>query len=604
MPNIFDGITKLNDEDLKNQIATLEEVTMSNALSQMGQTFSNKTLSLYASIRKAIDGKNTKVPEVIKIEERILNKYEILKDLKRPELEQRIRNVLIQKINSATSLYLEKPSDDRISVEIIELACRNYKKEINSNLTYAQKADVIRHRYDEKILSQLQEKLSKQNAKEKKETEEAIQRELDKMPGERKEELRKALNVEELNGEIVRNVFVSTAGVSATLIVMETAGFGAYVALTTVIHAIFTTLLGVTLPFTVYTGATSVLSILTGPVGMLLAGGGTLLMLNKNKNKIIYELSAQIVWLSVSAYGRKFTPKEEELPSWLPSMERDREIDEIKSLHGMMEENERMQDKIHKQDVELRRANNIIQENHKKIQELIIKRDNTEESLKVQKKEKINLAEELASAKQKYQSIDSLNSVSSEELEQAKNEVNRLLGEKEIKEKEIDELFKLIQLGEEEMDKLKMDNSNYQDKIIECNTEIEYLKNELEISRQNVEMRADKNAKELGRRWQQFFAGLEFETKVFKEVVKNFEYNEFIEIEMKLREIEDAKDPGAVSGNRGKVGRKRYHVEFSTYSGFPSRIFYKATERANNKKTAIVTDIVKHNDARYNDLCK
>ena len=61
---------------------------------------------------------------------------------------------------------------------------------------------------------------------------------------------------------------------------------------------------------------------------------------------------------------------------------------------------------------------------------------------------------------------------------------------------------------------------------------------------------------------------------------------------MKLREIDDAKDPGAVSGNRGKVGGKRYHVEFSTYTGFPSRIFYKVADREVNGKSSVITDIV------------
>ena len=187
MPNIFDGIAKLSDEDLKNQIATLEEITMTNALSQFGQTFSNITVSLYNSVKKFMNGKEAKVQEVVKIEDRIRNTYESLQGLSREELEQRIRDVLVKKINSATVLSLTDPSDDRISVEIIELACKNYKKEINPNFTFAQKADAIRHRYDEKMLSQMQEKLSKQNESEKKETEAAIQRELDKMSGERQE---------------------------------------------------------------------------------------------------------------------------------------------------------------------------------------------------------------------------------------------------------------------------------------------------------------------------------------------------------------------------------------------------------------------------------
>ena len=261
MPNIFDGISKLSDDDVRYQVAVLEECTLSNAFSQMGGTISNKAFSFLGSIRKVIDGKEIMVPEIVTIEDRIKSKYEALQELDREELEIKIRKDLVEKINSASTLEMKNPSDDRISVEIIELACKKYKKDINSNLTFAQKADIIRHRYDEKILSQMQEKLSKQNEQERHETEMAIQKALDEMSGERQEELRQALNMKELNGEVLRKLFVSTAGVSVTLLVMETAGFGAYIALTTVMHAVFTTALGITLPFAFYTGATTLLSI-------------------------------------------------------------------------------------------------------------------------------------------------------------------------------------------------------------------------------------------------------------------------------------------------------------------------------------------------------
>jgi hypothetical protein len=57
-------------------------------------------------------------------------------------------------------------------------------------------------------------------------------------------------------GGVVAAAFAT--GVNAT-------GFGAYLALTTGMHALFTTLLGVTLPFTAYTTATSGLALITGP---------------------------------------------------------------------------------------------------------------------------------------------------------------------------------------------------------------------------------------------------------------------------------------------------------------------------------------------------
>ena len=173
-----------------------------------------------------------------------------------------------------------------VELTVALLSVFDYKKDkIDPNLTYAQKADVIRHRYDERMLSQMQEKLNNQTEEEKRQTEKAIQKELDAMSDERREELRKALKVEKLNGEMVRKTFASTAGVTATLIAMESAGFTAYMALTSIMHTIFTMLLGVTLPFAAYTGATTLLSVLTGPVGIAIAGGAELLMINKNKNK-------------------------------------------------------------------------------------------------------------------------------------------------------------------------------------------------------------------------------------------------------------------------------------------------------------------------------
>ena len=155
MPNIFDGIAKLSDDDLRNQIATLEEVTMTNVFGQMGNTVSNKAVSAFGYIRKSITGKETKVPPVIKIEDRISSKSNELKYRSRDELEKRIRTVLTNKVNSGSSVFLQDPTDDRLSVEVIELAVKNYKKDkINPDLTYAQKADIIRHRYHERMLSQ------------------------------------------------------------------------------------------------------------------------------------------------------------------------------------------------------------------------------------------------------------------------------------------------------------------------------------------------------------------------------------------------------------------------------------------------------------------
>ncbi len=605
MPNIFDGISKLSDTDLRNQIATLEEVTMTNVFGQMGSTISNKAASAFGFIRKSITGKETKVKPVVKIEDRINNKSIELRSLSRYQLEKRIREVLVKKVNSGSFEYLQDPSDDRLSIEVIELAVKNYKKDkIDPNLTYAQKADVIRHRYDERMLSQMQEKLNNQTEEEKRQTEKAIQKELDAMSDERREELRKALKVEKLNGEMVRKTFASTAGVTATLIAMESAGFTAYMALTSIMHTIFTMLLGVTLPFAAYTGATTLLSVLTGPVGIAIAGGAELLMINKNKNKIIYELAAQIVWLSVSTYGHKFTPNEEELPSWLPSMERDREIKEIKELQDMLHERDRLQEDLDKHKKELSDANNTIRKNEGSIQRLQNDYRASNEKLEAQKKENEKLKADHAAAVSDLNKIKNDAQVSEEEKVRTQIRANRLEREIKSKDREISDLYDLLQNDEDKIDKLKKENDESQITIQRNNEDISRLEKELESSKNITDKKWTKNAEELKNRWVKFFKTLDFDPSVFKDVVKNFEYNEFTDIEMKLRELDDAKDKRGVSNNRGKVGAGRFHVGFSIPSGFPSRIFFRESQYSSQGKTVIITDIVKHNDPRYEKLCK
>ncbi|SDV99848.1 hypothetical protein SAMN05216391_1012 [Lachnospiraceae bacterium KHCPX20] len=603
MPNIFDGIKKMSDDDLRYQIATLEMVTMSNVMGQMGQQVSSKAVSFFGSIRKAVTGKETVAPKVVSIEERIENRNKELGNMDRKNLEQRIRAVLEEKINSATSLNLSNSSDDRISVEVIELALKKYKKDISEDLTYAQKADIIRHRYDERMLSQMQEKLNKQTEEEKKQTEEAIQRELDNMSNERKEDLRNALGVEKLTGEMVRKTLTTNGGIAAAMVAMEAAGFGGYMAITTIMHAVFTTFLGVTLPFAAYTGATSFLAFITGPAGLLLAGGIEVLLINRNKNKMIYELAAQIVWLSVSSYGHKFTPNEEELPSWLPSIERDQEIQRINEIHNLLEESDKLKNELSLQENELNSAKNEIQRNKSRIESLTKDKINAEKKIGLQKKEKEKIEAEKIEAQKKLKALEQSVGNESEELQAARVAAAVLQQQLTECNSEINQLYNELENDEKEITSLKQGNDSYQQQIKNKDESIARLKIELEEKTSDAEKKLEKNAKELENRWVKSYYKFVFDSGVFKDVVKNYEYNELGNIEAKLIEIHGAKDPGAVSGNRGKVKKTFYHVGFSTPSGFPSRIFYEAIGNQGNTKTVHIECIVKHNDPRYDNLC-
>jgi len=69
MPNIFDGLSKMNDEKLKYQIATLETVTMTNIASEMGQKTKKGTVKFANMVRGLFSDKQFEEPAVIPIED-------------------------------------------------------------------------------------------------------------------------------------------------------------------------------------------------------------------------------------------------------------------------------------------------------------------------------------------------------------------------------------------------------------------------------------------------------------------------------------------------------------------------------------------------------
>jgi len=83
------------------------------------------------------------------------------------------------------------------------------------------------------------------------------------------QQLRDMAGAEHLTAESVREVMQTFIAGGGTLLFVNSLGFSAYIALSVLIHTVFTTVLGITLPFGVYTAASSVLSVLTGPVGWL-----------------------------------------------------------------------------------------------------------------------------------------------------------------------------------------------------------------------------------------------------------------------------------------------------------------------------------------------
>lgn len=609
MPNIFDGLGNMDDEKLRYQIATLETVTIANVTSELGQKAGKSTIKFVNSIRGLFDNGKYTEPVVVSIEDRITLAKQNLEKVDRAGLNARMKQLLMAKAEATGNKFEPNPTDDVISIAVIETAAKRYKNQISEVLSPAQKADAIRYRYNEKLLEQTKESLQKQSEEQKRKTEEEIQNKINNMTGKEQEELQKALNVEELTGNTVRQILTTTAGTTAAMIALDVSGFGAYMALTTIMHAVFTTTLGITLPFAAYSGATSVLAFITGPVGWITLLGVQALMINNSRNKLIYELMAQVVWNSIVEYGKKFTPSDEELPSWLPDMERDAANKESEELMKLINENNKLKDQQQNLIDTLANNNETIQKDSARITELNAKiteinnRNISSQKDKLEAERKLLEAEVLFNKeKERFDEKAKLNievdSTEKDEYERLKAFYEEALSELEMKEKEITKIeeISLNLMGEIEETQIKIKTLTAQEKDLK--NENEQLAEKIRKSDEIANIRLDKNAKRLEQRWIEAFDKIKFDTGVTKYVIKNF-HNDLGKIEKRLVEMHGTEDPMSLRCNRGKMSEGRPHIEFFTTAGDPGRIFYRVEKKCYPGKMIVVSEILKHNDPRF-----
>ncbi len=194
MPNIFDGLRKISDEDLIQQIALLETMNMTNISKPIAQKAKKKTISIINFFGNKL-GKNHMIeePEVKEIWTLIDEKKDELKNCTRPELDEKLLNVLIERFKND----IEDPTEDEISVEIIEEVAKLFK--LYKNLTPGQKADNIYLKYCEKLKGKAKEYLNEHQLMELKETTESIEDILLNMDEEQRKNFEQSVDVEKIS---------------------------------------------------------------------------------------------------------------------------------------------------------------------------------------------------------------------------------------------------------------------------------------------------------------------------------------------------------------------------------------------------------------------
>ena len=312
-PTLFDGLQNASKEELSYLIALLRQQTMKNI-------FSDKFNSTVTTGRKAINsvmgffGKSKKTNDDIDRESKenhqdINNKIkEEIRALQSYSQEQ-LYTLFIDEVRE--ELDIPDSSLALLSNKIIASAAKT-DPSINEELDIEQKADIIYQKTLQSIISSLE----KQSAEERDEMIRQLDMELDNLSSDRKELIKQSLQTNHLSGEVLRNSFLKS-GVGIGSLITVGSSFGAYIAINTIIHAIFTSFLGITLPFAVYTGVAKGVSIIAGPIGWCALGGYSIYSFIKTSGKLTSAMMSVVVFIAMTIYGKSFSVDENGAPLWI-----------------------------------------------------------------------------------------------------------------------------------------------------------------------------------------------------------------------------------------------------------------------------------------------
>lgn len=314
-PTLFDGLQNASKEELSYLIALLRQQTMKNIFSDKfnntittGKKAFNSVMSFFGKSKKTNDDidresreNHQDINNKIKEEIRALQSYS----------QEQLYTLFIEEVRE--ELDVPDSSLALLSNKIIASAAKT-DPSINEELDVEQKADIIYQKTLQSIISSLE----KQSDAERDEMIRQLDIELDSLSSDRKELIKQSLQTDHLSGEVLRNSFLKS-GVGIGSLITVGSSFGAYIAINTIIHAIFTSFLGITLPFAVYTGVAKGVSIIAGPIGWCALGGYSIYSLIKTSGKLTSAMMSVVVFIAMTIYGKSFSVDENGAPLWITS---------------------------------------------------------------------------------------------------------------------------------------------------------------------------------------------------------------------------------------------------------------------------------------------
>jgi hypothetical protein len=286
--DLMPSFRKMDRDRLADQVALLEGTTFASMLGDaVGELKDKATTALNWLARRTGVGKEIEKAPRETIEDRIANLGRELKALDEETLVSRLRTDLIKSLDLSASA-----SDEAVSVALVYEASQNKQLKLRTTLSPGVLTEDFYNSFVGLLVDNLRIEDARLPFEERVRWDAAT---LANLTREENDKLREKLGVDQLTGDAIRRALFNTDGVRLT-------GSAVYIALSAMIDSLSTTIQGVSLPFGLNTGTTSVVAFAAAPFGLTLGGGIIPLMLRNGASKV-RGLLLGILCLSASAFA-------------------------------------------------------------------------------------------------------------------------------------------------------------------------------------------------------------------------------------------------------------------------------------------------------------
>ena len=300
---IFTGINKMSDDDLRYQVAIIENCNLGNITAEYFHNVGSKISKTARNIKSFFYSekeKHTNINENINtLNAKIQNSIKYYNHVPREVVMER----LLHNLRLHTGYDRGITDKKIISYNVVDKAASYLK--INNELPHHEKIESIYRRYLERIANHVDSMLAKQTEEQITSFDTTLEKNISLLSESDKKKMKAALQLEQLTGESVRKAIKTTG--ATTFITYLFSQFGSYMAAISIVHAVFTVGMGVVLPFGVYTGLSSVLGFLTGPFSLVILFTVGMFNFSKSSQSLDGELLSQIIFFSRASYGRSFS---------------------------------------------------------------------------------------------------------------------------------------------------------------------------------------------------------------------------------------------------------------------------------------------------------